>query len=184
MSLSRYWATQNISHFSQNILGKHQNLITRELMVIWRWSTPHFNQKTNVSICVSYNVYPSEQWKWLKSLFWLKKASNSQNLITPKPLIIGRWLTPRFKQKSHVSIDDSYEVYSSEQQKRLKWPFWPKKAWNSQNIITPEPLILGWWLTPRFKQKNHVSIDDSYDVYPSQQQKRLKWPFWLKKGME
>ena len=129
--------------------------------------TPHFNQKTHFPIGLSHNVYPSEQHKWLKWLFWPKKGYFSRNLVTREPFVVCTWLNYNSNQKTQFSIGLSYNVYPSEQQKWLKWPFWPKKVYFSRNSLTHEPLVLCTWLTHHSIQKTHFSIGLSYNVYPS-----------------
>ena len=45
---------------------KGQKPISHKPLVVGRWLTPQFNQKTLFPISVWYNVCPSKQQKWLK----------------------------------------------------------------------------------------------------------------------
>ena len=43
-----------------------QNSISRERLIVRSSLTPHFNRNRHFPILVTYNVYPSDQQKWLK----------------------------------------------------------------------------------------------------------------------
>ena len=48
--------------------------ISRKVLVVQSWLTPHFVRNMHVSISVSYILCPSEQQNWLKSRFYAQMA--------------------------------------------------------------------------------------------------------------
>ena len=79
---------------SPNLAPNMGNIISRELLVIWTWFTPHFNQNVHITV-VNFNIGAS----FLK--FWVKNSHFNEKWL--------KWLKGGQKHKiGH--IEDNNEV--------------------------------------------------------------------------
>ena len=104
--------------------------ISRKPLVLKTQSSPHFNHKDHVSICLSCIYYLSDDRKGSKMP---KQGQNGQKRslvakrgpmepesISCEPLVLKTWQNPHFNQKYHVSINVSYISHLSDNRKCYK----------------------------------------------------------------
>ena len=162
--------------------AKMPNSISSEPIFIEDWWKPQNDCKIQVSISVSYNIYPSDHPKYP---FWAKmgqKWPKWSNSISSEPIVVEGWLTPQNDRRTQVYISVSHNICPSDHR---KFPFWAKKGQKGPkrakmpNSISYEPLFIEDWWKHQNDCRPHVSISVSYKIYPSDHR---KYPFLGPKG--
>ena len=108
--------------------------ISPEPLVVESCLTPQNDRKPQLSISVSYSIYPSRN---RKCHFWAKKGKIPKS-ISPDPLVIESCLIPQHDRKPQLSICVWYDIYPSGHR---KCSFWAKRA-KIPNLISPGSLVV------------------------------------------
>ena len=105
--------------------AKMPNSISSEIIFIKDWWKPQNDCKIQVSINVSYNIYPSDHPKYP---FWAKKGQKWpkwSNSISSEPIVVESQWNPQNDCRTQVSIIVSHNIHPSNHRKK---PFWTKNS--------------------------------------------------------